>query len=43
MLLWMLENERADRLANWEGVAAKQRLEALGRMAAAWRTTSTIF
>jgi signal transduction histidine kinase len=34
MLLWMLENEREDRLANWERIATSQRLEAIGRMAA---------
>ena len=34
MLLWMLEKEREDRLANWERIATNQRLEALGRMAA---------
>ncbi|MEO6222737.1 MAG: ATP-binding protein [Vicinamibacterales bacterium] len=34
MLLWMLEKEREDRLANWERIAASQRLEAIGRLAA---------
>ena len=34
MLLWMLEKEREDRMANWQRVATSQRLEALGRMAA---------
>jgi signal transduction histidine kinase len=34
MLLWMLEDEREDRLANWERIATSQRLEAIGRMAA---------
>ena len=34
MLLWMLEDEREDRLANWERIAASQRLEAIGRLAA---------
>jgi two-component system cell cycle sensor histidine kinase/response regulator CckA len=34
MLLWMLEKEREDRLANFERIAAGQRLEAIGRMAA---------
>jgi signal transduction histidine kinase len=34
MLLWMLEKEREDRLASFERIAASQRLEAIGRMAA---------
>ena len=34
MLLWMLEKEREDRLASFERIAAGQRLEAIGRMAA---------